>query len=188
MNSFSLVTKEFLILFLRFWAVSCFHYLSLLDLFFPLFPLAPAMPSQSPHWHPGPTNQTCVVLTLITMRAKQNFWSQYQRLRKPWDIAQPHDLLCLQLSPLVKGRSWPFPSLQSAILSRTLPWTSPSFQNIHNNSQSITVGTWILQRNSADIWGKPNTVLSSPCKGPAVFPQLKIAQVTLQSQRLCGLC
>ena len=186
MNSFSLVTKEFLILFLRFWAVSCFHYLSLLDLFFPLFPLAPAMPSQSPHWHPGPTNQTCVVLTLITMRAKQNFWSQYQRLRKPWDIAQPHDLLCLQLSLLVKGRSWPF--LQSAILSRTLPWTSPSFQNIHNNSQSITVGTWILQRNSADIWGKPNTVLSSPCKGPAVFPQLKIAQVTLQSQRLCGLC
>lgn len=186
MNSYWLVTKEFLILFLRFWAVFCFHYLSLYDLFFPLFPLAPVMLSQSPHWHPGPTNQTCV--TLITVRAEQNFWSQYQRLRKPWDLVQLHDLLCLQLSMLVKGRSWPFPSLQSAIPSRTVLWTSPSFQNIHNNSQSVTVGMWILQRNSADIWGKPNTVLSSPCKGPAVFPQLKIAEVTLQSQKLCGLC
>lgn len=63
MNSSWLVTKEFLILFLRFWAVFCFHYLSLLDLFFPLFPLAPTVLSQSPHWHPGPTHQTCVVLT-----------------------------------------------------------------------------------------------------------------------------
>lgn len=98
MNSSWLVTKEFLILFLRFWAVFCFHYLSLLDLFFPLFPLAPTVLSQSPHWHPGPTHQTCVVLTLITVRAKQNFWSQYQRLRKPWDLVQLHDLLCLAIS------------------------------------------------------------------------------------------